>query len=370
MIPFLDLQAGTDELRKELDEAYQRFMDSGWYVLGEEVTAFEEDYAAYCDVNHCVGVGTGLDALVLALRAIDIGPGDEVIVPSNTYIATWLAVSQVGATIVPVEPDPATFNIEPSLVAAAITQRTKCILPVNLYGQPVDYDAILDIARGIKVPVVVDNAQAQGARYKGKTVGGIADVECHSFYPSKNLGAFGEAGAVTTNDTELANRVSLLRNYGSKKRYYNEVIGTNSRLDAIQAAFLRVKLRHLDEWNARRRAIAELYLQQLSSASKIVLPAVPSWAEPIWHLFVIRLPSRDAVRVSLQTAKIETLIHYPIPPHMSSAYRHLEYSEDSLPIAAMLAKEVLSLPIGPHLDVRDAQSVAEIIQQEEKHLYA
>ncbi|MDC3255848.1 DegT/DnrJ/EryC1/StrS family aminotransferase [bacterium] len=357
MIPFLDLNAATDELRKELDDAYHRFMDSGWYVLGKEVEAFESEYAAYCEAKHCVGVGTGLDALTLALRALDVGVGDEVIVPTNTYIATWLAVTQVGATIVPVEPDEHTYNINPELLQAAITGRTKVILPVNLYGQPVDYDSIMSMAESAGAKVVIDNAQAQGARYKGRRVGGIADIECHSFYPSKNLGAFGEAGAVTTNDQALADRIRILRNYGSKIRYHNDECGTNSRIDALQAAFLRVKLRHLDEWNARRQSIASTYLQDLQGVERLQLPVVPNYALPVWHLFVVRCHSRDSLRQHLTNQGIGTQIHYPIPPHHSKAYKD-DRQWPEFPVAEEAARTILSLPMGPHLSQRQQETVS------------
>ena len=366
MTPFLDLKLQTIELREELDEAYRRFMDSGMYVLGQEVDSFEQEYAEYCRAEHCVGVGNGLDALHLALRALDVGPGDEVIVPSNTYIATWLAVTQVGATIVPVEPDELTYNICPKGIAAAVTTRTKVILPVNLYGQPADYDSIIAIATEAGARVVVDNAQAQGALYKGRRVGGLADIECHSFYPSKNLGAYGEAGAITTNDSGIADRVRLLRNYGSKVRYYNEECGYNCRLDALQAAFLRVKLKHLDNWNSRRKQIAKNYLIELapyaSGDSPITLPYVPYWADPVWHLFVIRHRDRDALQRDLANCGIQTIIHYPIPPHNSGAYCASMAEEGKtgvpiLPIAELLAKEVLSLPIGPHMSECHAHDV-------------
>ncbi|WP_417740600.1 DegT/DnrJ/EryC1/StrS family aminotransferase [Rosistilla oblonga] len=361
MIPFLDLSAATAELRTELDEAYHRFMDSGWYVLGAEVDTFEQEYAEYCEADHCVGVGTGLDALTLALRSLDIGPGDEVIVPSNTYIATWLAVTQVSATIVPVEPDEQTYNLDPKLLQAAITKRTKVILPVNLYGQPVDYDAIRSCVDNTDIKIVSDNAQAQGAKYKGRTVGGIADIECHSFYPSKNLGAFGEGGAVTTNDETIAKRIRSLRNYGSAIRYHNDECGTNSRLDALQAAFLRVKLRHLDDWNARRSKIADHYLTDLATTAHLCLPKTPSFASPVWHLFVVRTDERDRLRDDLDLQKIGTQIHYPIPPHLSDAYKHLGFAGDQFPIAKQLAHEILSLPISPHLSVKEAATVVDAI---------
>lgn len=358
MIPFLDLSAATAELRPELDEAYHRFMDSGWYVLGKEVESFELEYAAYCNARYCVGLSTGLDALVLALRALDIGPGDEVIVPSNTYIATWLAVSQVGATIVAVEPDVRTYNLDPNLVDAAMTSRTRVILGVNLFGQPVDYDALGAIAQNSNCKLIIDNAQAQGALYKDQRVGGLGYIECHSFYPSKNLGAFGEAGAITTNEESIAERIKLLRNYGSKIRYHNEEIGTNSRLDAIQAAFLRVKLRHLDSWNSRRRSIVEVYQKELANIPNVTAPYVPEWADPVWHLYVIRTHCRDQLRDYLEQHGVATQIHYPIPPHLSDAYRNnISLSSRSMPIAEMNSKSILSLPMGPHLTKQQTQEV-------------
>jgi dTDP-4-amino-4,6-dideoxygalactose transaminase len=360
MIPFLDLKQQTDEIREELDTAYRRFMDSGMYVLGQEVDSFEKEYAFFCESTFCVGVGNGLDALHLALRALDVGPGDEVIVPSNTYIATWLAVTQVGATIVPVEPDVRTFNIDPSSIAAAVTKNTKVIMPVNLYGQPADYDPIIAIARECGAKVVVDNAQAQGARYKGRCVGGLADIECHSFYPSKNLGVYGEAGAITTNDSTIADRIRLLRNYGSRVRYYNEECGYNSRLDALQAAFLRVKLRHLDNWNMRRKQIAKTYLAEFSTVAssypQLLLPFVPEWADPVWHLFVVKHSKRDELQRRLTDKGIGTLIHYPVAIHRSKAYA--DYSQYNLPIAEQLANSVLSIPLGPQLVDEDVRLVA------------
>jgi len=359
-ISFQDFRAPYLELKTEFDAAYHRFMTSGFLVLGEETSAFEQEYAAYCGAKHCVGVANGLDALHLALRALGVGTGDEVIVPSNTYIATWLAVTHAGATPVPVEPDPCTFNIDTSRIEEAITRRTKAILAVNLYGQPCDYSKISSIAQKHEIRFVTDNAQAHGAHYRGRRVGGIADIECHSFYPSKNLGAFGEAGAITTQDAALADTIRILRNYGSKVRYHNEVPGYNSRMDELQAAFLRVKLRHLDTWNARRRTIAEQYISLLSGLeSELVLPLVPSWVNPVWHLFVIRHPQRDLLQKYLLEQGIQTIIHYPIPPHLSGAYN--SFKGRDLPLAARLGNEVLSLPIGPHINPTDVPIVAEKI---------
>ncbi len=310
--------------------------------------------------NYCVGVGNGLDALHLALRAMGVGPGDEVIVPSNTYIATWLAVSHAGARPVPVEPDPKTYNIDPDRIASAITPRTKVILPVHLYGQPADLDPIIEIAKRHGLYVLEDAAQAHGALYKGRRVGIHGDAVAWSFFPSKNLGAFGDAGAVTTNNPEIAEKVMLMRNYGSRVKYINETLGFNSRLDPLQAAVLRVKLAYLDEWNRRRQKIAALYLRELKGTG-LTLPYVPAWAEPVWHLFVVRTQMRDALQAHLEERGIGTLIHYPIPPHRQQAYAHLGLPEGSLPIAEAIHREVLSLPIGPHLSVENVERVIEAV---------
>ena len=360
-VPFLDLHDAYLELKPEIDVAVSRVLDSGWYILGPEVDAFESEFAAYCVASHCVGLANGLDALHLALRAMDVGPGDEVIVPSNTYIATWLAVSQCGATPVPVEPVEATYNLDPALIEAAITPRTKVILPVHLYGQPADLDPILAIARKHGLRVLEDGAQAHGARYKGKRLGGHGDVVAWSFYPGKNLGALGDGGAITTNDAELADRIRVLRNYGSRVKYVNEVPGYNSRLDPIQAAVLRVKLKYLDEWNARRAALARVYCDGLAG-SGLVLPQVPAWAEPAWHLFVVRHPQRDALHKHLADAGIGSMIHYPIPPHQQQAYAGAGFAASAFPLASRMADEVLSLPMGPQLGVEQAQDVVTTVR--------
>jgi dTDP-4-amino-4,6-dideoxygalactose transaminase len=352
------------ELQEELDAAYRRFMESGWYVLGEETKALEQEYARYCGTEHCVGVSNGLDALHLALRALGVGPGDEVVVPSNTYIATWLAVTYVGATPVAVEPDLRTFNIDPARLEAALTARTKVILPVHLYGQPADMDPIGAIAQDHGLKVLEDNAQAHGARYQGRPCGGLGHAAAHSFYPGKNLGAFGEAGAVTTNDPEIAERVRVLRNYGSEIKYHNRYKGFNARMDELQAAFLRVKLRHLDEWNERRRQRARQYLDGLRDCADVILPFAAPWAEPVWHQFVIRHPARDALQQRLASVGIQTLIHYPIPPHLSEAYADMGGRPGAFPKAEELARTVLSLPIGPHLSQEQATRVIEAIHEQ------
>lgn len=355
-VPFLDLKAGYLELQPEIDAAIKQVLDSGWYILGEEVDSFEHEYAAYCEAKHCVGVANGLDALHLALLALGVGAGDEVIVPSNTYIATWLAVSQCGATPVPVEPDAATYNIDPACIEAAITPRTKVILPVHLYGQPADMDPILAIARKHGLKVLEDGAQAHGARYKRKKIGAHGDVVAWSFYPGKNLGAYGDGGAITTDDADVAERIRVLRNYGSRVKYVNDVRGYNSRLDPIQAAALRVKLKVLDEWNARRGAIAKRYQTELANTG-LILPFVPEWAEPAWHLFVVQNAQRDALQNELGEAGIGSLIHYPIPPHLQKAYAASGFIQGQFPIAEQIANQCLSLPIGPHLNAASATAV-------------
>ena len=359
---FLDLKSPYQELQTELDAAYRRVMESGWYILGEEVDSFEKDFSAFCQTKHCMGVANGLDALHLILRAYGIGEGDEVIVPSNTYIATWLAVSYAGARPVPVEPDPATFNIDSARIESAITPRTRAILAVHLYGQTVDMDAVLAIARRHHLKVIEDSAQAHGAAYKQKQAGALGDAAGWSFYPGKNLGAFGDAGAVTTNDDELAERIRTLRNYGSKVKYFNEVKGYNSRLDPLQAAFLRVKLKHLNGWNSRRKEIALQYLSSLSDLPELTLPHVPEWADPAWHVFVIRHAQRDALQKYLGENGIGTLIHYPIPPHLSEAYQDAGYGRGDFPLAENIAQTVLSIPIGPHLASHQTAQVISAIR--------
>lgn len=356
MIPFLDFASMHAELRQGLDAAYARVLESNWLILGKEVEAFEREFADYCNARHCIGVANGLDALFITLKAMNIGPGDEVIVPSNTYIATWLAVSYAGATPVPVEPDPRTYNIDPARIEAAITPATRAIMPVHLYGQPADMDPIMDIAERHGLKVIEDAAQAHGARYKGRRTGSLGDAAGFSFYPGKNLGALGDGGAVVTNDDDLADRLRVLRNYGSRVKYHNEVKGFNSRLDELQAAFLREKLAVLDDWNGRRGVVAKQYLASLAD-SGLVLPYVPEWADPAWHLFVIRSSDRDALQKSLAEEGVGTMIHYPIPPHLQKAYAELGLQRGSLPVAESIHESVLSLPMGPTLSSNDVESV-------------
>jgi dTDP-4-amino-4,6-dideoxygalactose transaminase len=359
-VPFLDLRAAGRELAAELEDAIRRVVDSGWYILGPEVEAFEREFADYCGARHCVGVGNGLDALYLVLRAWNVGPGDEVIVPANTYIATWLAVSRTGARPVPVEPDPRTFNLDPRRVEAALSARTKAILPVHLYGLPADMDPIRALARAHRLKVLEDAAQAHGARYRGRRAGALGDAAAFSFYPTKNLGALGDGGAVVTDDAELARQVAALRNYGSRRKYENEIQGHNSRLDELQAAVLRVRLRCLDAWNGRRRARARLYLSRLAGLP-LALPREPDGLEHAWHLFVIRSPQRDELQRRLGARGVETLIHYPVPPHLQPAYGELGLRAGALPLTEAIHREALSLPIGPHLSEEQARRVADAV---------
>jgi len=359
-VPFLDLKAAYSELSTELDTAVLRASRSGWYIGGSEVESFEADFAAYTEAKYCVGVGNGLDALTLALRALDIGAGDEVIVPSHTFIATWLAVSAVGAKPIPVEPAEGSYNIDVASIERFITPRTKAIMPVHLYGMPVDMDEICALAKKHGLAVVEDAAQAHGAKVRGKKIGSHGDVVAWSFYPGKNLGALGDGGAITTNNEAIASRVRELGNYGSAVKYYNEERGVNSRLDPIQAAALSVKLKHLDAWNQRRQDIAKIYSQTLSGLA-LGLPHVPTWAEPVWHLYVVATPERDALQSQLASAGVQTLIHYPVPPHLQKAYQVLDIKAGSLPAAERLAKQVLSLPIGPHLATADIEHVLSVL---------
>ena len=360
-VPFLDVGATYRELRAELDEAHARVMASGWFVLGRELEAFEHEFARYCGTEHGVGVGSGLDALTLALRSLGIGRGDEVIVPANTFIATWLAVSAVGATPVPVDPDEHSHHIGAPAVARAVGPRTKAVIPVHLYGAPVDLEPILELAADRGLRVIEDAAQAHGARHaSGTRVGASGDAVCWSFYPSKNLGAFGDGGAVTTRSSDIASRLRVLRNYGSARRDEHEVQGVNSRIDELQAAALRVKLQHLDEWNRRRAQVAARYAEALASEPSLTLPAVHHGSIPSWHLYVVRHPDRDRLQADLADSGIETLVHYPTPPHRQRVYNAV-FRPGDFPIAEKLAGEVLSLPIGPHLSDDQVTAVIDAV---------
>ena len=360
-VPFLDLNAVYTELKTEMDAAYKRVMDSAWFITGNELETFECEFAAYCNVKHCIGVGNGLDALHLILKAYGIGHGDEVIVPANTFIATWLAVSYTGAVPVPVEPDGRTYNLDPSRVETAITEKTRAIMPVHLYGQVADMDPIVDVARKHDLAVIEDAAQAHGARYKERMSASLGNVAGFSFYPGKNLGALGDAGAIVTNDDALALEIRKLRNYGASKKYHHEVVGYNSRLDEIQAAFLRAKLPKLDEWNQLRRTVAAYYVENLAGIPGLILPFVPEWTEPVWHIFAVRTKQRDEFQQFLKKQGIGTIIHYPIPPHLSAAYANLGYSKNDFPISEELALTELSLPMGPHITVEQREYVVEKI---------
>lgn len=364
-VPFLDLRPAYFELKAELDAAYQRVMESGWFILGPEVEAFEREFAAYCGAAHCVGVGTGLDALHLALTALEIGPGDEVIVPANTYIATWLAVTQTGARPVPVDPDPVSCCIDNAdRIRDAITERTAAIMPVHLYGRCTDMDVVSQVANNHDLLVVDDCAQAQGAEWTGERgvyrTGALADCSAFSLYPTKNLGGFGDAGAITTNDADAAARMRSLRNYGADGKYRNVEQGYNTRLDELQAAFVRVRLLKLDEWNARRRVLAQRYLELLAGDDLIVPRDVPGH---VWHVFTIRHHARDALRRWLADRGIETLMHYPTPPHLQPAYHDLGYGRGAFPIAEQMGNEVLSLPLSPHMTLEQVEYVARSVNE-------
>ena len=360
-IPFLELGSVYRESQAGIDAALARVAASGWYLMGKELAAFEAHYARFCGVRHCVGVANGLDALHLALRALGVGEGDEVIVPSNTYIATWLAVSQCGAKVVPVEPVQATYNLDPAGVAAAITERTKVILPVHLYGQPADMDPINSLAEQHGLRVLDDCAQAHAATYKGRPVGSLADLSAWSFYPGKNLGAFGDAGAVTSDDAAVAEQVRVLGNYGSRVKYHNEVKGYNSRLDELQAAVLAAKLTGLRSATERRRSIAARYLESMQGLP-LTLPQVPPFAEPAWHLFVVRHADRDALQKRLAERGIGTLIHYPVAPHLQPAYAEMGWKPGRFPIAEAIHAEVLSLPMWPAMNEAAVEQVIEAVR--------
>lgn len=359
-IPFLDLSRLHQELREPLDAAYQRVIDSGWFILGPELDAFEAEFAVYSGVKHCVGVGNGLEALHLLLRAYEIGVGDEVIVPSNTFVATWLAVQECGAAPIAVEPLIQTHNIDPNLIEAAITSRTRAIIAVHLYGQPAEMDAINAIAEKYGLVVIEDAAQAHGARYQGRRVGSLGHAAGTSFYPGKNLGGLGDGGAILTNDDQVANKVRQLRNYGSKIKYQHDLIGYNSRLDELQAAFLRVKLGVLDQWNERRREVAKRYTELLSDVGGIALPFVPCYMEPVWHLYVIRSQQRCSLKAYLDENSVSTVIHYPIPPHKQQCFSYC--TNFHLPIAEQLATEVLSLPMSPAITNDEIARVVELVR--------
>ena len=360
-IPFLNFSPMHSAIKVEMQEAFTRVYDSNWFVLGKEVEQFENAYAAFNEVKHTVGLSNGLDSLHLALKACEVGIGDEVILPSNTFIASVLAVSYVGATPVFVEPNKETYNIDPNLIEAAITSKTKAIMPVHLYGQACEMTTIMELAKKYNLYVIEDNAQSQGASFEGKLTGSWGDVSATSFYPGKNLGALGDAGAITTNSYEFAQKVRVFRNYGSQKKYYNEVIGHNMRLDELQAALLSVKLKKLNEWTSQRQQIAAWYDQALKKVDGIILPKVADGASHVYHLYVIRTDKRNELQNYLNENGISTLIHYPIPPHLQQAYQELGFKKGSFPIAEEIAETALSLPLWPGMSHEEVVRVSKFI---------
>ncbi|KYP15130.1 DegT/DnrJ/EryC1/StrS family aminotransferase [Flavihumibacter sp. CACIAM 22H1] len=362
-IPFLDFTFMHSAIKKEMAAAFERVYDSNWYILGEEVKTFEKAYAQYSGTNHCIGVSNGLDAIVLSLKALGIASGDEVIVPSNTYIATVLAVTSVGAIPVFVEPDLRYYNIDPKKIEQSISKKTKAIIAVHLYGQICEMDAIMQIADKYQLFVIEDNAQAHGANYEGKISGSWGHVNATSFYPGKNLGALGDGGAVTTDSEKLDEAIRVLRNYGSRIKYENEVIGNNMRLDEMQAAFLKVKLERLGEWTKQRIEIASWYNELLRNVGGIILPEVHDKASHVYHLYVIRTKERDKLQHYLMERGIGTLIHYPIPPHLQAAYRYLNFKKNDFPIAEEIASTCLSLPLWPGMEKDEVEYVTNQIEK-------
>ncbi|MEP7106917.1 MAG: DegT/DnrJ/EryC1/StrS family aminotransferase [Ferruginibacter sp.] len=358
VIPFLSFDYMHKPIKAEIMQAFEEFYDGNWFVLGSRIKNFEQEYALFNKVQNAVGISNGLDALHIALKTLNIGAGDEVIVPSNTYIASWLAVSYVGAVPVPVEPDIYTYNIDVSKIEAAITNNTKAIMPVHLYGQACEMEEVMAIAEKHNLFVVEDNAQSQGACYKEKLTGSWGNINGTSFYPGKNLGALGDAGAITTNDPELARRASVLRNYGSEKKYYNEEIGYNMRLDECQAGFLSVKLKCLAGWTQERQQIASWYHEALKDVNDLILPGVAENASHVYHLYVVRTNRRDTLRAYLTEQGIGTMIHYPIPPHLQEAYGYLGYSTGDFPLAEKIANTCLSLPMWPGIKQEQVEQVA------------
>ncbi len=362
-IPFLNLKQFNEPFEKDFEQAYRDFIQSGWYILGEKVSAFEKEYSDFNDVKHTIGVANGLDALILCLKALNIGVGDEVILPSNTYIASWLAVSYVGATPIPIEPRIETYNMNPKLIEAAITLKTKAIMPVHLYGQICEMEDIMAIAEKHNLYVIEDNAQSQGASYNGKVAGSWGHCNGTSFYPGKNLGALGDGGAVTTNYADLAKKVSVFRNYGSEKKYYNDIKGINSRLDELQAAFLSIKLKKLKEDNLKRAEIAKLFDEFLLGIGDLILPKLATGASSVYHLYVIRTKQRDELQEYLADKGIGTMIHYPVPPHLQKAYDDLGYKKGDFPIAEEIAETCFSLPISPSMQISEVKKVIKVLHE-------
>jgi dTDP-4-amino-4,6-dideoxygalactose transaminase len=360
-IPFFSFKPSHERLRTEMLEIFANVYDDNSYILGKRLQAFETEYALWNETQFCIGVGNGLDALRISLLALGIGPGDEVILPSNAYIACWLAVSQIGATPIPVEPRLDTYNIDYQIIEEKITNETKAIMPVHLYGQACEMGAIMDIATRHNLAIVEDNAQGHGAKYRGQATGSFGKINATSFYPTKNLGALGDGGAITTNDANLANFCRDYRNYGSSEKYHNRIIGCNSRLDEMQAAFLSLKLKHLAADNAKRLQLANYYLENLQGIGDINLPILAEDCSHCWHLFVIRSNHRDALQEFLAKKGIQTMIHYPIPPHLQEAYRDLGYAKGDFPLAEKIALEALSLPLYSEMEKAVAEKVVEAV---------
>ena len=361
-VPFANFEPMHSEIRDEIIEAFKKVYDSNWFILGQSVENFERDFSKYCDTNYCISCGNGLDALCLILRGYDIGVGDEVIVPSNTYIATALAVSSVGANVVLVEPNIKTFNIDVNKIEAAITKKTKAIIAVHLYGRPVEADKVRAICKKFDLKFIEDAAQAHGAIYNGKKTGSLGDAAGFSFYPGKNLGALGDGGAILTNDIILAKKVRALRNYGSNIKYCNEYKGVNSRLDEVQAQFLIVKLRHLNKWNNDRQRTAKMYLDNINN-SKLILPDVNPVKDSVWHVFAVRTEYRNKLEQYLKDKGIGTLIHYPIPLHLQHAYKDLGCKPGDFPIAEEISRTVLSLPMWYGMSEEEINYVIDVLNQ-------
>ncbi len=362
-IKYLSFDYINTELREELIASFTKGLDSQWYILGSQVTQFEEEWAAWNQSKYAIGVASGLDAIIIALRCLDIGSGDEVIVPSNTYIASVMAVTMVGATPIFVEPNPDTFNIDPNKIEAKITAKTKAIIPVHLYGQISEMEAIMTIAEKHNLFVVEDNAQSQGSLCNGKIAGSFGHMNATSFYPGKNIGALGDGGAITTNDEALYHKARMYRNYGSEKKYHNTVIGYNSRLDEIQAGLLSVKMKKLDTWNIQRQEVAQWYDQALANINEIQSPRIAPNIQSVYHIYPVQVKQREALQSFLKSNGVHTLIHYPIPTHLSEAYQYLGYQSGDFPIAEQIAKQELSLPIYPGLTQEDIHYIADLIRQ-------
>ncbi|MFL0165532.1 DegT/DnrJ/EryC1/StrS family aminotransferase [Candidatus Clostridium helianthi] len=361
-VPFLNFKPMHNEIKDEILDVFEKIYDNNWFILGPYVEAFEKEFSKYCGANYCISCGNGLDALSIILRGYDIGEGDEVIVPANTYIATALAVSYVGAKVILVEPDINTFNIDVTKIEAAITKKTKAIIAVHLYGRPAEIDKIKPLCKKYNLKLIEDSAQAHGAIYNGQKAGNLGDAAGFSFYPGKNLGALGDGGAILTNDKELAEKVRAIRNYGSKIKYYNEYKGVNSRLDEIQAGYLSIKLKSLDKWNSYRQKVAKVYLEKITN-NKLILPNIDLETDSIWHVFALRTEFRDELVAYLNSHGISTVIHYPIPIHLQKAYKELGYKEGDFPLAESISKTVLSIPIWYGMTNEEINYVIDILNK-------